>query len=61
MAECGLLSHKNMIIVGDLNLTVSTGEVWGGSTQAGPLAEFFKTFFQTNRLIDIQLEKIVPT
>ena len=61
VADNGLLSLKNLIIAGDLNLTVSTGEIWGGSAQEGPLAGFFKTFFQSKQLIDIQLEKIVPT
>jgi hypothetical protein len=61
VADSRLLLHKNLIIAGDLNLTVSTGEVWGGSAQAGPLAGFFKAFFQNNKLIDIQPEKVVPT
>jgi hypothetical protein len=31
LANNGLLSLKSLVIVGDLNLMVSNGEVWGGS------------------------------
>jgi hypothetical protein len=61
VADSGLLSYKNMVIVGYLNLAISSGEVWGGSSQAGTLAGFFKDLFKSKNLFDIQLEKIVPT
>jgi hypothetical protein len=57
----GLLSYKNMIIAGDLNITISSDEVWGGSSQAGSLDGFFKDLFQSKNLIDIQPTKLVPT
>ena len=37
-----MLAHKNMIVVGDLNFTVSSGEVWGDSTHLDQLVEYFK-------------------
>jgi hypothetical protein len=56
-----LLAQKILILVGDLNLTLSSGEIWGGARSSGSLAGYFKTFFQSNRLIDIALGKMVPT
>jgi hypothetical protein len=48
LANSGLLSLKILVIAGDLNLTVSTGEVWGGSASSGQLAGFFNSLFQTS-------------
>jgi hypothetical protein len=48
-----LLAQKNLILVRDLNLTLSSGEIWGGASSSGLLASFFKTFFHNNKLIDI--------
>jgi hypothetical protein len=61
LANSGLLSLKNLVIAGDLNLTVSTSEVWGGYVASGQLAGFFNSLFQTHKLIDVQPDKLVPT
>jgi hypothetical protein len=45
VADSGLLSVKNLVIAGDLNLTLSSGEIWGGSALVGPLDGFFKALF----------------
>jgi hypothetical protein len=37
-----LLAHKNLIVVGDLNFTVSAGEVWGDTTRLDPIVGYFK-------------------
>jgi endonuclease/exonuclease/phosphatase family metal-dependent hydrolase len=61
LGSSGLLSQNNLVLVGDLNLTLSTGEIWGGVRTLGCLAGFFKTFFQGFGLIDIVPGKLVPT
>jgi hypothetical protein len=64
LEPCGrlwLLSLKKLIIAGELNLTLSSGDIWGGSSLVGPLAGFFKAFFQNNKLIDIEPKKVFPT
>jgi endonuclease/exonuclease/phosphatase family metal-dependent hydrolase len=52
---------KNLILVGDLNLTLSSGEIWGGASSLGTLASFFTNYFHRNKLIDIVPGKLVPT
>jgi hypothetical protein len=61
LANSGLLSLKNLVVAGDLNLTLSTGEVWGGSAASGQLSGFFNSLFQAHKLIDVQPDKVVPT
>jgi exonuclease III len=61
VAESGLLSFKNLIIAGDLNITISPDEVWGGTSSTGSMAGYFKVLFQSKNLIDIQPDKLVPT
>jgi hypothetical protein len=61
VVDSRLLSIKNLIIAGDLNLTLSSGETWGGSASAGSLDGFFKALFQNKNLIDIEPGKVVPT
>jgi endonuclease/exonuclease/phosphatase family metal-dependent hydrolase len=61
LGNSGLLTQKILILAGDLNLTLSSGEIWGGARSLGLLAGFFKTFFQSYGLIDIAPGKLVPT
>jgi hypothetical protein len=61
LEDSGLLAQKKLILAGDLNLTLSSGEIWGGSTSLGSLAGYFKAFFLNNKLIDIVPGKVVPT
>jgi hypothetical protein len=61
VVEKGVLSHNNMIVVGDLNFTLNVSEVWGDSSHVDPLAGYFKYLFQGNRLVDILPDEVVPT
>jgi hypothetical protein len=57
----GMLAHKNLIVVGDLNFTVSIGEVWGDTAKLDPTSGYFKGIFQENHLVDILPGDVVPT
>jgi len=57
----GILSLRNLVLAGDLNLTLSSGDIWGGSTTLGTLASFFTDYFHKNKMIDIVPGTLVPT
>ena len=48
----GLLSLQNIILVGDLNFTISSSEVWGAHARTDPLAPYFTQLITSNNLID---------
>jgi len=61
LEDSGFLALKNLIIAGDLNLTLSSGDIWGGFTSLGSLPRYFKDFSQNNNLIGIVPRKVVST
>jgi len=56
-----MLCLKNIVIAGDLNVTMSVGKIWGGSASSRQLAAYFISLFQDHKLIDLQPDKLVPT
>jgi hypothetical protein len=56
----GLLAHKDIIIVGDMNFTISFEKVWGQSTQLDSLVGFFKSLFLKTSLVDVVPSKVIP-
>jgi hypothetical protein len=44
VVSSGMLATKNLILAGDLNFTVSVGEVWGSKDCPDPLASISKEF-----------------
>jgi len=57
----GILLEEDLIIGGDLNLTLEIGECWGLHAKLDDLAFYFKKFFQNLGLLDIWSGTLVPT
>jgi hypothetical protein len=54
--SCGLEIEYSPV-----NITLSSDEIWGGSTALGHLSGFFNTLFHAHKLIDVKPDKIIPT
>ena len=52
VASGGLLSLPNLILAGDLNLTLNASEIWGSRAQLDPLGSFFTKLFSDHHLVD---------
>ena len=53
MASSGLLSLPNIILTGDLNLTLNYSEIWGSKAHPDPLGPFFSKLFSDHHLVDV--------
>jgi len=60
LAGCGLLNDPNLILAGDLNLTLSHSEVWGTDIR-DPLADHFTSLFTDAGLVDMKPLDTGPT
>ena len=49
----GLLNIPNLILAGDLNLTLNAAEIWGKKSSIDPLGPHFKHRFSFVDLVDI--------
>jgi hypothetical protein len=56
-----LLSFENIILGGDLNLTLGACEIWGSIAQADPLYEYFIKTLEDHKLFDPTPPKLSPT
>jgi hypothetical protein len=61
LAKSGILSLKNLIIGGDLNLYFEAAESWGGAPGLVPSGARFKAIFENNSLLDIRPAILSPT
>jgi len=61
LAASGILSLKNLIIGGDLNLFFEAEESWGGVLGSEPTGARFKEIFDSNFLINIRPSILSPT
>ena len=57
----GLLNLGNLILAGDLNLTLHSFENWETMFPSNLLEDYFVDIFNKNQLIDIAPSKITPT
>ena len=56
-----ILDDISLIVVGDLNLTLSPNEFWGPGKIDDPIAKFFKSKMEEKHLIDIVSNVACPT
>ena len=61
MANGGLLSLPNLILTGDLNLTLNVSEIWGTKAQLDPLGPYFSKLFSDLLLVDVASSCVGPT
>ena len=59
--ERGLLNSPNLILGGDLNLTLRASETWGTKAAIDPLSSHFNLFFESLGLVDIATPTVGPT
>ena len=57
----GLLSIPNMILAGDLNLTMNASKIWGKKASIDPLGPHFDQLFSSYNLVDISPLCVGPT
>ena len=57
----GLLTTPNLILGGDLNLTLNTLETWGTKVVLDPFASHFKLLFDSVNLVDVDPLDVGPT
>lgn len=56
-----ILNDHSLIVVGDLNLTLSMDEVWGARKVIDPMASCFRDIFELAGLKGVGPSGIVPT
>ena len=61
MASGGLLSLPNLILAGDLNLTLNASDIWGSKALPDPLGPFFSKLFSDHHLVDVASPCAGPT
>ena len=61
VARGGLLSLPNLILAGDLNITLNGSEVWGTKALPDPLGPFFTKHFSDHQLADVAPTCAGPT
>ena len=57
----GLLSTLNLVLDGDLNLTLYSYEIWGNKASPNPLSHHFLSLFDSVGLVDLAPHYARPT
>ena len=55
------LNHPNLIIVGDLNFTLSDAKILGWKSCLDPLASYFSQLLVRTRMVDLPPVSLGPT
>ena len=55
------MEKEKLILGGDLNLTLTMGEVCGENSRKDALGNFFLDFFEKRKLVDVVPLKLEPT
>ena len=61
VARGGLPSLPNLILAGDLNLTLNGSEIWGSKAQPDPLGPYFTKLFSDHHLANVVPSCAGPT
>ena len=61
MSSGGLLSLPNLIMAGDLNLTLNASDIWGSKAHPDPLGPYFSKLFSDHHLVDVAPSCAGPT
>ena len=56
-----LLSLPSLILAGDINFTLNTGEIWGNFSRLDPLTPFFTQLLSDHHLVDLAPPCTGPT
>ena len=59
--DSGFLGAPDLILGGDLNLTLNSSEIWGTKSCSDPLSSYFKGLFDSLELLDIAPPCAGPT
>ena len=57
----GILSIPNLVLGGDLNLTLYSSEIWGKKASPDPLTQHFLSLFYSVGLVDLVPQYVGPT
>jgi hypothetical protein len=61
LANSGILALPNLILGGDLNITLSADEQWGSTSISGTGLNLYRDLFNSFNLIDVLPINLVPT
>ena len=60
LSASGLLNSQNLILVGDLNFSMSPSEIWEQNDSLDPMDFYFKNLLESFDIIDILPPILVP-
>jgi len=61
LLDSNFIQSKNLILGGDLNFSLGLAESWGNKAQTDPVTAFFEVLMDSYDLLNIDMEKLMPT